>query len=219
MNIKFICHATFTINLADGRKIIIDPYQPHTFNGRFDYDAFRFDPDFALITHEHIDHNYLGDLTSIPVVVRNEWADKSLRISSMRVWHDKFEGRKFGGSVSMKFIEAEGLRICHMGDCGEMLTDEQIQRMGQVDILLIPVGGFYTMDGNEAAIIAQKIHARTTIPCHYATAKCSLPITGPDVFLSHFGDITELQASSCDAHQLPQGVVVMKSEMLWNLNV
>ncbi|MBR4985940.1 MAG: MBL fold metallo-hydrolase [Proteobacteria bacterium] len=209
MQLEYIAHATFLLTLADGRRLILDPYQGMTFNGRFNYPPFAVSADFALITHEHIDHNYLGDLRNIPVVVRNAWRDAGLKITSQFVWHDKFEGTKFGGGVSMKFIEADGIRLCHMGDCGEILSDAQIAQMGDIDVLLIPVGGFYTIDGHEAAALAKRIRAKTVVPCHYKTSLCGLPISGPEVFLSHFEHVSRLEDCRVALEDMASGVVVV----------
>ncbi len=211
MQFDYIAHATFVLTLDNGQRLIIDPYQAHTFSGRFDYPPFETHADFALITHEHIDHNYLGDLKNIPVVVRHDWISPGLNIRSIFCWHDKFNGTKFGGGVWTKVIEADGLRVCHLGDCGEILSDAQIESFGKIDILMIPVGGFYTIDGHEAAELANRFGARTTIPCHYRTSLCSLPITGPEDFLSHFETVTQIDASHVDARNLPSGIVVMNS--------
>ena len=214
MKLSFIAHATFAIDLNDGRRIVIDPYEAMTFKGRFNYPPFKTTADFVLITHEHIDHNYLGDIQNIPVVVRKSWCDNKLRVTSHFAWHDKFGGTKFGGGVWMKLIETEGIRLCHMGDCGEILTDDQISALGKIDILLIPVGGFYTIDGHEAANLARRIGARTTIPCHYKTPLCNLTISGPEDFLSHFDNYHSLDTHEIEASNLPDGIVLLKD--LWN---
>ena len=181
-----------------------------TFQGRFNYPPFVTHADFALISHEHIDHNYVGDLRGPPVIVRHAWQDAQMRITSQTVWHDKFNGTKFGSSVSMKIIEADGLRLCHMGDCGELLNEGQIEAMGKLDVLCIPVGGFYTLNGDEAAEVAQRIDCRTIIPCHYQTPLCKLPIEGPERFLSHFDRVVHLDQNRVNASDLPSGVVVLR---------
>ena len=211
MQIQYIAHATFTIDLNDGRRIIIDPYLGMSFQGRFNYPPYPTQADFAVITHDHLDHNYLGDIRNIPVVVRNNWHDDRLDIRSITVFHDKFGGTKFGGTVNMKIIQADGIRLCHMGDCGEILSDEQIQAIGDIDILLIPVGGFYTIDGDEAADLANRIHAKTTIPCHYITPRCSLKLEGPEKFLARYEHFKRLNDSKFNAESLPDGVVFVPS--------
>ncbi len=208
MKIEFIAHATFMVELSDGRRLLIDPYQSMTFNGRFNYPPYEADPDFALITHEHIDHNYTGDLRSVPVIVRHHWIDDRLKITSVFVWHDKFQGTKFGGGVQAKIIEADGVRICHLGDCGEILSDAQISRIGSVDFLIIPVGGFYTIDGDEAASLVKRMSVKTVFPCHYRTSLCSLPIEPVDRFISHFEHVTHLAHGVYDIGRLPEGIVV-----------
>ena len=210
MKIEFIAHATFKLTLNDGRIIVIDPYLSMSFQGRFNYPKFDEKCDFAVITHEHLDHNYLEDLKDNPVVVRNSWVDAGLRIQSVFAYHDKFQGTKFGGYVLMKMIEADGIRLCHMGDCGEILSDAQIESLGKIDVLLIPVGGFYTIDGLEAAELAKRIGARTTIPCHYLTPKCSLKLEDETRFLSQFKTIYTM-SGVVDAEKLPDGIVHLLS--------
>ncbi len=208
MKLEFIAHATFLIELSDGRRLIIDPYQSMTFNGRFNYPAFVTQADFALITHEHIDHNYTADLCSIPVIVRHDWRDNHLTIRSIFVWHDQYQGTKFGGGVHAKIIEADGLRIAHLGDCGEHLSAETIARFGHLDLLILPVGGFYTLNGDDAAVLAKRISAKTIFPCHYRTSLCTLPIEPPDRFLSHFDHYTTLEHGVYDVSSLPEGVIL-----------
>lgn len=208
MKIEFIAHATFMVTLSDGRRLIIDPYQGMAFQGRFNYPPCVADVDFALITHEHVDHNYTSDLHPTPVIVRHGWQDDRLRITSVFVWHDKVQGTRFGGGVLAKIIEADGVRICHLGDCGEILSDAQISRFGKLDLLILPVGGFYTLDGDEAAALVSRMSARTIFPCHYKTSLCSLPIEPVDRFLSHFHHVTSLEYAIFDVSALPEGVVV-----------
>ncbi|MBO5752137.1 MAG: MBL fold metallo-hydrolase [Proteobacteria bacterium] len=217
MLLEFIAHATFVITLHDGRRILIDPYQGMSFQGRFNYPAFQTSADFVLITHEHLDHCYLGDISNIPVVVRHQWHDHGLSVHSVFAWHDRFGGTKFGGGVQMKIIEAEGLRIAHLGDVGEDLSDTQIKALGKLDVLILPIGGFYTIDGDAAASLVQRLQVRTVIPCHYKTTLCDLPIEGPERFLTHFKtQITCLNQNSMLLGTQPEGIVVMRDK--WHIH-
>ena len=192
MQLEFIAHATFLLRLNSGRSIVIDPYKAHEFNGRFDYPTFAPLCDFAVITHEHIDHAWLGDLRGNPVVVRQAWCDRELRISSVFAYHDAFGGTKFGGYVLMKVIEADGQRLCHLGDVGEPLSDAQIAALGHCDVAIVPIGGFYTIDAHAAHALATRLAARTTIPCHFKTPLCTLPIADATPFLRLAGTYTHL---------------------------
>lgn len=209
MELEFIAHATFLLRLRSGRRIVVDPYKAREFNGRFNYPVFSPHCDFAVVTHEHVDHAWLGDLRGDPVVVRQAWRDDELRISSVFAYHDEFGGTKFGGSVLMKVVEADGWRLCHLGDVGETLSDEQIGALGRCDVLILPVGGFYTIDAAAAYALATRIGARTTIPCHYKTPLCSLPIDDITPFLDLAGDFTRLPHASYPLDRLPPGVVVL----------
>ena len=206
MKLEYIGHATFAIDLEDGRRLVIDPYRGMSFDGRFNYPPFHSHCDFALLTHEHLDHNWLGDLQGTPVVVRQAWHDAGLNVRSLFAWHDQYQGTKFHGYVLMKIIESEGLRLAHLGDVGELLSDVSLAAFGPLDVLIIPVGGFYTIDGDEAARITRALHARVTIPCHYKTPLCSLPIEGPERFLSHF-DLVHNAQGPVDVHNLPSGIL------------
>jgi len=209
MRIEFIAHATFILTLSDGRRIVLDPYEGMSFGGKFNYPACPAHCDVVAITHDHADHSYLGDLSGDPVIVRDRYVSDGLRIASVRVCHDKFGGEKFGGAVDMKLIEADGLRICHMGDCGELASEAVAEKLRPLDLLLVPVGGFYTIDGAEAAAWTKLIRARTTIPCHYRTSRCTLPIEDEARFLSYFEQYTRLEDFGASVSELPEGVVLM----------
>lgn len=213
MHIEFIAHATFVITLNDGRRIVIDPYQGMSFQGRFNYPAFQTHADFVVMTHEHLDHSYLGDISNVPVIVRQQWRDSRLFIYSVFAWHDSVGGTKFGGGVQMKVIEADGIRVAHLGDVGEDLSNEQIAALGKLDILILPVGGFYTIDGDAAAALVRRVNAHTVIPCHYKTALCELPIEGPERFLEHWKPhITYVGKNWLEAGLLHAGIVVMSDK-------
>ncbi len=212
MIIEFIAHATFRLTLKDGRVIIIDPYKGMSFQGRFNYPSYKAKADYIVITHDHLDHNYIEDISGEPIVVREQGAFPGITIRSYRVWHDQFGGTKFGGAVDMKLIEADGKRLLHMGDCGECLTDAQIADLGKVDVVLIPCGGFYSIDGVMAADIAKRLKARVTIPCHYKTHLCELPIEDETSFCAQYADVTRLEVSSLDPEEY-EGVVVLCPKM------
>ncbi len=212
MKIEFIAHATFRITLNDGRIIVIDPYQGMSFQGRFNYPAFMTRADVVVITHDHLDHNYTGDIEGESVIVRHEADLPGISIRSFRVWHDQFEGTKFGGAVDMKLIEADGVRLLHMGDCGECLTNAQLAPLGHIDVALIPCGGFYSIDGTLAADIAKRLGATTTIPCHYKTSLCTLPITDETDFVNHFDHVTRLNTCEFIPGQCA-GIVVLTPKM------
>ncbi|MGI5830384.1 MAG: MBL fold metallo-hydrolase [Bradymonadia bacterium] len=207
MQIEFIAHATFLLQLDDGRRIIIDPYKSNEFSGRFNYPPFKAQCDVVCITHEHIDHSYTGDLWGNFRIVRDQYEDEGLRISSVRACHDTVGGTRFGGYIDMKIIEADGLRLCHAGDLGEILSDEQVDALAAIDILILPVGGYYTIDAAQALENAAKVAPKMLIPCHYASSLCTLPIAPLSAF-------TQLIDTYSEADLWRQGVDAFSKVLL-----
>jgi L-ascorbate metabolism protein UlaG (beta-lactamase superfamily) len=105
-------------------------------------------------------------------------------VSSIPAWHDNDQGAK-RGATAMFAIEVDGVRIVHCGDLGQSrLTDEQLQAMGRVDVLLIPVGGVYTIDGPQAAAIVEQVHPRFAVPIHYKTPALAFDLQPVEPFVT-----------------------------------
>jgi len=102
---------------------------------------------------------------------------------------------------SVFYFEVDGIRLCHLGDLGHQLSDKQIAELGKVDILLIPVGGFYTIDAKAASQVCNRLTARVIIPMHYKTDKCGLPIAGVDEFVRGKEGVKRLDASQVEFKQ------------------
>ena len=128
-----------------------------------------FEADIVTVSHDHHDHNNVSALRGTPFVVDGpgEYELKGVAISGISSFHDNKEGQERGKNTIF-IIEAEEMRICHLGDLGEKkLTDNQLEEIGDIDILMIPVGGVYTIDSEEAAGIISQIEPRIVIPMHY----------------------------------------------------
>ncbi|MDP2727422.1 MAG: MBL fold metallo-hydrolase, partial [Dehalococcoidia bacterium] len=96
--------------------------------------------------------------------------------------HDTSRGRERGKNTMFVFA-VDGMRISHVGDLGHQLTDQQLAELGSVDVLLVPVGGFYTIDASEATRLVERLGPRVVIPMHYRTARCLFPISGVEDFI------------------------------------
>ena len=111
----------------------------------------------------------------------------------------------------------DGIRVCHLGDLGHLLSDEQIAELGRVDILLIPVGGYFTIDARVATQVCNQLKPRVIIPMHYRNDKCAFPITGVDDFLKEKENITRLEISErvFKSEELPVStqIIVLKSAL------
>jgi L-ascorbate metabolism protein UlaG (beta-lactamase superfamily) len=181
MLIRHIGHAEFLIETESAVRIVTDPY-----DAGCGYPIRPVGAEIALVSHHHHDHDAVENLQGKPVIIDQAGlytpAD-GVRITAVRGYHDDEQGAKRGETL-LFLIETEGLRIVHLGDLGEMLNDEQVSILHDPDVLMIPVGGFYTIDGRQAQETAARLNAKVILPMHYKTAyNAEWPIHGPEDFL------------------------------------
>jgi len=142
-----------------------------------------------LVTHEHEDHNAIKDVKGTPFLIQGpgEYEVKEVFIQGIPSFHDDKEGKERGLNT-IYMIEAEDLRFCHLGDLGQkQLTDEQLEKIDRVDVLMIPVGGEYTIDSSAAQKIISQIEPKIVIPMHYALPKLKMKLDEVAKFLKSMG--------------------------------
>ncbi len=185
----------------DPVKIVIDPYQDSV-----GFKLPSLEADIALVTHDHEDHNNLAGLKGDPFVISNpgEYEAKGIFIKGISSYHDEAEGEKRGHNT-IYTIEAEDMKVCHLGDLGQPeLTPKQVEAIGSIDILFIPVGGVYTIGAKEAAKVISQIEPKVVIPMHYAIPKLKYKLEGVEDFLKAMGAKA----------QEPQQKIILKSKDL-----
>ena len=186
-----IGHAEFLMETESGIRIVTDPY-----DAGCGYPVRTVEADIALVSHHHHDHDAVENLQGNPLVIDQAGVcspAQGVRITAVRGYHDDAHGAKRGETL-LFLIEAEGLRIVHLGDLGDRLNAEQESILKNPDVLMIPVGGFYTIDGKQARETADLLHARIILPMHYKTEyNADWPISGPEKFLGGFSreDVSE----------------------------
>ena len=181
MLIRHIGHAEFLIETESGVRIVTDPY-----DAGCGYPLQQVTADAALVSHHHHDHDAVENLKGDPHIIDtagNHTPEPGVKVTAVRGFHDNTGGSKRGETL-LFLIEAEGLRIVHLGDLGCPLDPGQLEILKAPDVLMIPVGGFYTIDGKTARRVAEKLHPRVTLPMHYKTRyNADWPISGPEEFL------------------------------------
>ena len=184
MLIRHIGHAEFLIETESAVRIVTDPY-----DAGCGYPIRSVGAEIALVSHHHHDHDAVENLQGKPVIIDQAGLytpAEGVRITAVRGYHDDEQGAKRGETL-LFLIETEGLRIVHLGDLGEMLSDEQVSILHDPDVLMIPVGGFYTIDGRQAQGTAARLNAKVILPMHYRTKyNAEWPISGPEVFLGGY---------------------------------
>ena len=185
MLITYHGHSEFYLEAADGFRLLTDPYDPGV-----GYPMGAYPCDAVTVSHGHHDHNYTQKALGAPAIVDGAgvWrVAPEVTVTAVPSFHDGEGGKKRGANLLMK-IEMEGLTLVHLGDQGCALTEDQIKALGQADVLMIPVGGFYTIDARQAYAICQRLQPRIILPMHYKTqANASWPITDEKPFLHLLG--------------------------------
>lgn len=149
----------------------------------------KLEADILLITHSHPDHKNIKAVSGNPFLISGpgEYEVKNVFIQGIHSWHDNKEGKERGENT-IYTIETEDLKLCHLGDLGQKeLTDEQLEEIDEVDILMIPVGGIFTISAKEAVEVIAQIEPKITIPMHYQVSKLKLKLDGVDKFLKILG--------------------------------
>ena len=186
--ISWAGQSCFQISVSNSKDhsadIVIDP-----FDDKAGLKVPNFSADILLTTHDHHDHNNLKAVKGDPFLIQGpgEYEVKGVFIKGIPSWHDDKEGKERGKNTIYVF-EAEDLKFCHLGDLGQkQLTDEQLEKINAVDVLMIPVGGEFTISSSEAQKIISQIEPKIVIPMHYALPKLKENLEGVDKFLKAMG--------------------------------
>jgi L-ascorbate metabolism protein UlaG (beta-lactamase superfamily) len=195
MKIKYLAHSSFLITADDGTKVITDPY---TAGQGFKYAPIEETADIVTVSHDHGDHNNTAGIKGNPQVVRESGTYKGITFKAVPTAHDASGGGERGKNTVMIMV-VNGVRVVHLGDLGHFLTDNQVTEIHKVHVLLVPVGGFFTIDAATATEVAEQVRARVIIPMHYKTAKSAdLPIEGVDAFLKNKDNVVRVGGSEVE---------------------
>ena len=189
MNITWLGHSCFAVESA-GWRIVLDPYYVET------YPALHVDADEVLCSHSHRDHAFLEAVT---LSGRNR-AASPFTVETVSTFHDE-KGGALRGENTIHILRAEGLTLVHCGDLGHELSGAQLEELGSIDVLLIPVGGYYTIDAAQAKRITDAVKPRIIVPMHYRRGAQGLQqVCGVDRFLELFrsADIRMLSRHSLE---------------------
>lgn len=163
MDITYLGHSSFKIK-AKGATIVTDPYDSEMVGLKFSAQ----EADIVTISHDHKDHNASSKVSNVKKVISGpgEYEVMGVSILGYKTFHDATNGAERGKNT-IYVIETEGLRICHLGDLGHALNEDLVNELGDVDVLMIPVGGGFTIGSKEAANIVSQIEPFFVIPMHY----------------------------------------------------
>ena len=242
MKIKWLGHASVLITSDSGLRIITDPFRPGKYttpDGRLFYFPIEESADIVAVTHGHVDHDRVDEIQGNPQMVRGDEIKgrgpikvKGIEFKAIPTYHDE-SGGKVLGENSVLCFEVDGLRICHNGDLGHALTDEQLAQIGEVDVLLhcvgqckpvgerqsriddvgqrvrLPFAG-YIIDCDVANQVYNQLSPKVTIPIHYSNDRCSFKIASVESFLLQKKNVSRLDTSEVE---LKQGELPAESQI------
>jgi L-ascorbate metabolism protein UlaG (beta-lactamase superfamily) len=213
MKIKYLAHAAFLITSANGTRLVTDPYET---SGGLKHGAISETADIVTVSHEHGDHNNTAAVKGNPRVVRESTEAKGIKIRAVPTAHDE-KGGSQRGKNNIYCFEVDGINVCHAGDLGHELTADQVKAIGKVDVLMVPVGGFFTIDARVATKVCDQLKPKVIIPMHFKTEKLDFPITGVEDFLKGKSNVTRSAESEIElkAGQLPaeNRIIVLKQSL------
>lgn len=207
MKISWAGQACFSISVSNSRdhsaEMVIDP-----FDESIGLKMPNVSADIVLVSHQHKDHNNAQAVKGTPFLIEGpgEYEVKEVFIRGISSFHDDEQGKERGQNT-IYVIEAEGMRICHLGDLGQkQLTDEQLEKIDSVDVLMIPVGGKYTIAAPEAQKIISQIEPKMVIPMHYALPKLKVELDDLSKFLKIMGskEVAPVDKLTLKASALPK---------------
>ena len=219
MQIQYYGHSCFKITTKPGGRateditIFFDP-----FGKELGIRPPQGQADIVFVSHQHFDHNNTSAIKGDPVIIETpgEYAVKGINVVGVEAFHDNENGAIKGRSTIF-ILEAEELKICHLGDLGCDLTGKQLEEIDGVDILFIPVGGNYTIDGKKATELIRKIEPAIVIPMHYKIAGSTAEIEDEGKFCSEMGNcpkekIVKFNVKKKDLEEKKMEVVLMDNE-------
>lgn len=205
MDISWLGHSSFRIK-GKTATVITDPFE----SGKVGFKFPKVEADIVIVSHDHWDHNQSSLVQGNPRVVSGpgEYEIKGVSVFGVPTYHDAKQGAERGKNT-VYVITIDNVRVCHLGDLGHILSETQVGEVGEVDVLLVPVGGVYTIDAKEAAEIVSSLEPKVVIPMHYKTGELNQEtfgkLFGVDEFIKELGmEAIKDSKFSLTADKLPE---------------
>jgi L-ascorbate metabolism protein UlaG (beta-lactamase superfamily) len=212
MRMKWLGHSSFLITSENGIKIITDPYPQ---GSGLSYVPVDEAADIVTVSHDHFDHNNVSAIPGQPQVISGSGVKniRGIEFKGISTYHDGSQGKERGANTVFCFL-VDGIRVCHLGDLGHRLNQEQIAEIGDIDVLLIPIGGVFTIDARSATIVVDDLKPKVVMPMHYKTARCDWTLSTVDDFIVDKKNVKKLNSSEIEfkAGTLPDSTEIIVLE-------
>jgi L-ascorbate metabolism protein UlaG (beta-lactamase superfamily) len=182
VDITWLGHSCFRIK-GNQAVVITDPVPAET-----GYTLGKQTANIVTVSHQHPSHSWVAGIEGDPHVIKGpgEYEISGVLVIGVSTFHDAVKGNSRGKNT-MYLMDIDGVAVCHTGDLGHVPSDEQVEEMGNVDVLMLPVGGASTINATLATEVVRKLEPRIVIPMHYKTEKTTRELDGVDLFLKEMG--------------------------------
>ncbi len=189
--------------------VVIDPFDPESTGIKLPKDL---EAQVVLVTHRHKDHNFIEAVKGDPLIISGpgEYEKVGVSVNGIKTFHDKTSGKDRGMNTIYHLV-IDGINIVHLGDLGHNLTEEQSSLIDQTDILMVPVGGNYTINAEEASEVVSALEPRIVIPMHYKLPEGKSELSGVEPFLKEMGaeNLEAVPKLSITKDKLPEETTVV----------
>ena len=208
MKINYIGHSCFLFRGSNGTSLLTDPY------GDVGLSFPRVFCDIVTVSHGHYDHCNTEAVGGEPIILSKpgRFSVCGVDLEAKESFHDDVNGAKRGRNLIFSFI-LDGVKVCHLGDLGQNADADMLRRIGKPDVLLIPVGGNYTIDGAEAAKYVASLRPAVVIPMHYHVKGLTVDICDETAFLKFVGGkYVRRSEVTLDKDSLPRSTQIIVME-------
>lgn len=208
MKLKWYGHSCFGLTFANGTTLITDPFDDTT-----GYPLCTARADAVTSSHDHFDHNHIASVSGQPAMINTPGAHEigGVKVTGTASFHDP-EGGKLRGRNVIFSIEGDGLKIVHLGDLGHALNEEQLSAISGADLMLIPIGGTFTITTAQAVELIAQAKPRTAVAMHFHNAYCQFPITDEKEFIALTGAVEMPNEIEITPETALPAAIVMKYE-------
>lgn len=182
MDLTWLGHGCFRLR-GRAAVVVTDPYPP-SLGPRL----ARLEAELVTVSHQHENHNYVQTVVKDPYVISGpgEYEVSGVTVIGLPTYHDDRKGEVYGRNT-VYVIQIDEVRVCHLGDLGHALSDEQLEPIANVDVLLVPVGGGRTLDGARSAELVRQVEPRVVVPMHYSVPGIRTELAPVERFLREMG--------------------------------
>ena len=206
MDISWLGHSCFRIK-GSHATIITDPYPPD-----LGYSLGQLTANIVTVSHKHPGHSYVQGVSDEPrqITGPGEYEISGVLIIGMATFHDEEKGSKRGKNT-FYLMEIDEVSVCHLGDLGHVLTTEEVEKIDNIDVLLLPVGGVSTINAPMAAEVVRQLEPKVVVPMHYKTRALNRELEPVDRFLKEMGikEVNSQPKLSLTKASLPAGTQVI----------